>query len=235
MSELRLPVAFARGVTPGKWARVWAERRPDVVLELDRVDDGAQLDALRAGTALLAFVRLPVEEDGLHLIPLYEEKPFAVAARGHLIEAAAAVTLAELEDETRHPFDDEVEMTMQIVAAGAGIVVVPQSIARLYARKDLIARPVADAPSWRIALAWLRDPAADALPEAEGLIEDFIGVVRGRTARSSRGAAAEAEAPAKAEKPKGKVSGKPGAKKSATPARRGRAPRSGGSRRRSTR
>jgi DNA-binding transcriptional LysR family regulator len=65
------------------------------------------------------------------------------------------------------------------VAAGVGIVVVPMSLARLHHRKDAEHRTLTDGPSSTVALVW---PADD--PSA--LVDAFIGIVRGRTANSSR-------------------------------------------------
>jgi hypothetical protein len=61
-------------------------------------------------------------------------------------------------------------------------MVVPLSVARTHSRRDLIHRPVTDAEPTKIALAWLVDNPNE-------LIEEFIGIVRGRTANSSRTAA----------------------------------------------
>ena len=55
----------------------------------------------------------------------------------------------------------------------------PLSLARLHHRKDAAARPLIDGEPTRIALAWPR--AAD-----DEVRQEFVGVVRGRTARSSR-------------------------------------------------
>jgi len=185
-----LRIAYTRGVTPGKWARIWGERFRHIPLGLELIrpvtEAAAQLEA--AADAQLAFIRLmpgEAQPEGYHLIPLYEERPFVVAAKGNVIEAADEVSLAELEGEVRHPFDDDIESTIEVVAASVGVVVVPQSIARLYARKDVIARPVTDAHAWRVGLAWRTDAPAEVQPR----IDDFIGVVRGRTANSSRGEA----------------------------------------------
>jgi DNA-binding transcriptional LysR family regulator len=230
MPDNRLRIAYARGVTPGKWVRIWGERFPRVPLELtqlDAVTDApAELARLRDGSADLAFVRLrPGDDDaaaldGLHLIPLYEERPFVVAPKGNVVEAADEVTIAELGGEHRHPFDDDIATTIEVVAANVGVVIVPQSIARLYARKDVVARPVADAPGWRVGLAWPRESAA------QRLIDDFIGVVRGRTANSSRGARGASDAkPASAGKQKQQPKQQPTA----------RSARAGRSRRRPTR
>ena len=62
---------------------------------------------------------------------------------------------------------------------GAGVMIVPLSVARTHSRRDLIHRPVTDAEPTTIALAWLMDNPNE-------LIEEFIGIVRGRTANSSR-------------------------------------------------
>lgn len=201
-----LRVAYTRGVTPGKWTRIWHERHPRVPLELTllRAVTGVEAQAapLRAGTAQLALLRLPAEQsegpEGLHLIPLYEERPFVVAPKESFIAAADELLVADLADEPRHPFDDEIEAAVQLVAANVGVVVVPQSIARLYARTDVIARPVTDLPGWRIGLAWPRD--AD-----DPHIEDFIGVVRGRTANSSRGATPPSPAPRAPQRPRSEL------------------------------
>ena len=67
-----------------------------------------------------------------------------------------------------------------LVLGGVGIVIVPMSLARLHHRKDVEYRPLRDGPSSTVALAWDADrttPAVDA----------FVGIVRGRTANSSRG------------------------------------------------
>ena len=67
----------------------------------------------------------------------------------------------------------------------------PQSLARLHHRKDLTYRPVTDAPQSQVALSWLEGQTTD-------LVEEFIGIVRGRTVNSTRGRGAPAAATAKA-------------------------------------
>ena len=185
-----LRLAFVDGATPAKWARIWAQRQPDLPLELTRVTQREQLDALRSGTADIAIIRLPVQDAGLSVIPLYSEVAVAVAPKDHAIGAADELTIADIADEPRVVTDELTDaQVMELVAAGLGIVIVPHSIARLHARKDTISRPVTDAPETRIALVW---PADATTPE----VEEFVGIVRGRTANSSRGASADAEAPA---------------------------------------
>jgi DNA-binding transcriptional LysR family regulator len=92
--ELRF--AYVAGVTPGKWIRRWEERMPGVPLSSFMSDDGAQLSVLSDGSADLSFVRLPVEREGLNVIPLYEEQPVVVAPKGQEISVFEEVALADL-------------------------------------------------------------------------------------------------------------------------------------------
>jgi DNA-binding transcriptional LysR family regulator len=188
-----LTVAFVPGVTLTKWTRAWAERRPDVPLTVTETSEADQVRVLRDGRAGLSFVRLPVDADGLHVIPLYREVAVAVAAKDHALAAVESLSLADLEGEAVRTGSDFGREDFDLVAAGVGILVVPHAIARLQSRKDLVSRPVTDAAETQVAVAWRADPGSELLASR---IEEFIGIVRGRTARSSRSAAAD-ESPAK--------------------------------------
>jgi DNA-binding transcriptional LysR family regulator len=175
-------LSYVLGVTPNKWVGVWKERMPHQPIEirLEHADDA--LHSLRHGVTNAALLRLPFDQEGLSVIPLYWEKPVAVVPKDHVLEAFEELTLADLADETVIAGRDH--GTIELVAANVGVAIVPQSIARALSRKDVVARPISDAPETRIALAWV-----DGDPDP--LVEEFIGIVRGRTANSSRGAAAE--------------------------------------------
>jgi len=71
-------------------------------------------------------------------------------------------------------------------ANGEAVLHVPQSIARSESRRDLVYRPITDAPPTTVGVAWLAG-------EVNELIDEFIGVVRGRTANSSRSAQARGD------------------------------------------
>ncbi|KRC60851.1 hypothetical protein ASE14_07740 [Agromyces sp. Root81] len=161
---------------------MWNDLRPDLTLEATVVDEAEQLDALLAGEADIAFVRLPVETEGMHAVALWEELAVVVLPKEHLLAEAETLTLADLEDETRAPAQPDVAMTIELVAAGTGYAIVPHSVARLHRRKDVVAIPVTDAPPSRISLLWPRD-------RDDADIQQFVAVVRGRGAKSSRGSA----------------------------------------------
>jgi DNA-binding transcriptional LysR family regulator len=170
-------VGFVPGVTPGKWARVWGERRRWHPLELRPLPQQDALAALASGELDAAFLRLPVGDDAFSAIPLYEEQAVVVAPKDHPVAAFESLELADLAGET--VLDGEWDEVIALAAANVGLAIVPQSVARAHSRRDLIARPVADAPSTRVALVW---PSARTTEE----VELFIGIVRGRTANSSR-------------------------------------------------
>jgi len=188
--ESALRVGIVPGVTVSKWSRVWAERMPDTALEVVLTSPDTQVSVLAAGEVDMSFVRLPVDDDGLTLIPLWVETPVVMLPREHEASLFDGVTLADLYGERL--LDGEVADDIELVAAGVGLRILPQSLALLHARKDLVYRRVTDAEGTQIALAWR---TADERPE----LEEFVGIVRGRTARSSRAGAPEADpaAPAK--------------------------------------
>jgi DNA-binding transcriptional LysR family regulator len=191
-------LAYVAGVTPGKWVRRWTERRPRVPLDLVTATTDEALELVRAGAVDAALVRLPIDRTGLHTIPLYTETTVAVVPKDHLLTATEEATVADLADEVvLRPQDDPLVWpaarpgraaavapattaeAIQLVAAGVGVLVVPQSLARLHHRRDLTSRPLADAPGSGVGLAWPDTGNTE-------LMEEFIGIVRGRTANSSR-------------------------------------------------
>lgn len=179
-----LRVGHVPGVTLTKWRRVWAERLPHTHLAVVEIAQPDQRTALVAGQVDLCFVRLPLDTGGLHTIRLYDEVPVVVAPKDHPVAAFDEVVLADLAGESVVPDGPD---AFDKVAWGAGLLRVPHSIARSHSRRDLVYRTVTDAEPTTIALAWLVDNPHE-------LIEEFVGIVRGRTANSSRTAAARASA-----------------------------------------
>ncbi|QXT63192.1 LysR family transcriptional regulator substrate-binding protein [Tessaracoccus palaemonis] len=179
-----LRVGYVPGVILTKWRRTWAERFPDVPLEAVGVEESEVRRALSDGVVDLCFVRLPVEPDGLHLIQLYEEQPVVWVAKEHAIAAVDEVSVADLADE--EVLTDVSAVNIDRVVAEVAVLRVPLSVARSNNRRDLVHRPVVDAPTTTVALAWPRDVDSD-------LIQEFIGVVRGRSVNSSRSARERAD------------------------------------------
>ncbi|MGI8306341.1 LysR family transcriptional regulator substrate-binding protein [Saccharopolyspora hattusasensis] len=204
-------LAYIPGVTPGKWARIWDERSPEVPLNLVQVSAAEAAGVVRDRDADAVLLRFPTDRTGLHAIPLYTETTVVVVPKDHVVAAAEEVSPDDLADDiVLHPLDDTLDWeqppgrpaverpattaaAIELVAAGVGLLVVPQSLARLHHRKDLTYRPLADVPQSSVALAWLDDETTD-------LMEQFIGIVRGRTVNSTRG---RPSAPPKPKRPAG--------------------------------
>jgi len=116
------------------------------------------------------------------VIPLYTEEPVVVMSPEHLLSLLDEVTWDDLTDVLLN--DGPARQAIETAAAGTGVVVVPRSVARLHHRKDVTVRRLVDGEESQVGLAWrsdLDDPRA----------EEFVGIVRGRTAQSSRGDAKE--------------------------------------------
>jgi len=158
--------------------------------------------------------REPASTDGekYHSIRLYEELPVVILPVDHVLTVLDEVPVEELAEEfllqpaSDIPAYEEVSRawresagrivpeglndkeTIELVAAGVGLYIVPMSIARFYHRKDLTYRPVAGLDLYPVHLVWPRAPKGEPRSEElEALLQDFIGIVRGRTATSDRG------------------------------------------------
>lgn len=189
-----LRIGFVTGATPDKWARSWRTQRREP-LELVPVTEADQLDGIRDGSLDMALVRLPVDTDGLHCVRLYDEVQVAAASREHMIAATdEEISLADLVDEQLvrphasgwRPEAEQLDWppmneqeAIETVAAGTGVVILPMSVARLHQRKDVVTRVVSDLEPTTIALVWL-------LERDDEVTQTFVGVTKGRTARSSR-------------------------------------------------
>jgi DNA-binding transcriptional LysR family regulator len=172
-------LGFVTGATPDKWAGTWRERQREPI-ELVPVTDDDQEHGVRTGAHDMALVRLPVDRDGLHLIPLYEELPVAVMNIENTLTLLDEVTTEDLAEEHQDWTGLTVLETVETVGAGTGVLVVPMSVARLHQRKDVTYRTVTDLEPTTIGLTWLID-------NEDPRVQTFIGIVRGRSDRSSRG------------------------------------------------
>jgi len=145
----------------------------------------AALAALADGSVHMALARDTAADDHRHAIQLYREAAVVVAPKGSLVAGVGALSLDELagiDEVTVLPVDlhgGTGEDAVELVAANVGVAVMPQSVARAHSRKDVVARPLSGAPETGIALVW---PRTNPHP----LCDEFIGIVRGRTANSSR-------------------------------------------------
>lgn len=192
-----LRIGYPPGLSPDKWLRRMAGRFPAVQLDTTLVDVGraqlAQAPELLAAEFDVVFVREPAEAPrsapaGLARIPLYTEDLAVLVPRDHEASLFSSLSLAELDGERWvDPVDSltssssEVEMHIELVAANVGLGLLPLPLARAYSRRDVVVVPLDEPARTRMGIAWL--PTRGDEDELAG----FVGIVQGRTERTSRG------------------------------------------------
>lgn len=205
---------------------------------LSAVEPQEEQDGAVQPLAHMVLVRTEDEPDALdkdrfHCIPLYREQKVVVMPKDHLLTVLDEVPLDELAEEfllqepesvpewaevsasyrEAHPQNlPEMRHTqdaIELVVAGLGLLIVPMSVARFYHRKDLTYRPVAGVGESPVALVWERKVYEESF---EQVIQDFIGICRGRTASSDRGSDTKQVALEKAKREKEKAKAKARAK-----------------------
>ncbi|MEX1657593.1 LysR substrate-binding domain-containing protein [Streptomyces pseudovenezuelae] len=172
----RLVVGFRAGIVLSHALRAFCATRPDVAVEARRVEWDDQEDLILDGTVDLAYVRLPVRERGLELLPLFTESRVAMLPADHRLAGKQELLLADLADEPRLRYADPgpddvpirtIEEKFERVVAGQGITLVPESVARQYSRPDITYVPVQDAEPDQVLLAW-------AVNQRSSLVEAFV-------------------------------------------------------------
>lgn len=114
-------------------------------------------------------------------------------------------------------------VAMEVAASGAGLLILPNSVARMLGRRDVVIRRVEGLPGYDVGLAWRRD--CD-----DAVIQEFVGIARGR--RPGSGRTELPEGSAGVDSGPGKGSGKSGRAGRRSGGTQGRRRRPGPSRRR---
>lgn len=194
------------------------------------VSDPAAFDELLSFHADVALVRHNVDDAltqrelpggvRLHAVALYDEDAAVVAARDHDVEYWDEHDSIPPEDASEwarlDPADYSQDVTgqrmmVEVVATGAGAVVeLPFPLARMLSRKDVVVRRLQVEPRTRVSVVWVHPDSLDAVAgiaftdtereSREAVIQDFVGVLRGRRAGSSRASAQMVEKPAQSDK-----------------------------------
>jgi DNA-binding transcriptional LysR family regulator len=143
--------------------RAFAAAHPDAVVKARRVEWDDQEQLILDGTVDLAYLRRPIREPGLTLLPLFTETRVAMLPADHRLAGKQDLVLADLDGEKWlryiNPDPDDVpirsiEEKFENVASGAGITLVPVSVAEQYSRPDITYVPVTDAEPDEVILAW---------------------------------------------------------------------------------
>jgi DNA-binding transcriptional LysR family regulator len=172
-------VAFMPGLIVTDAVRAFAAAHPELTVEVLRTTRADQAEVLHDGRADISYVRLPVDKAGLQLRSLATEPQAVVLPAGHALAGKDTVSLGDLADEhlLQHPdmvpewrdaaaemrgrrqlppprFTHTVEEKLEQVAMGRGIVVLPESTARLYARPGVCHARISDIAPAETCIAW---------------------------------------------------------------------------------
>ncbi|GAA1647577.1 LysR family transcriptional regulator [Nonomuraea maheshkhaliensis] len=185
----RLVVGFRTGIPVIPAARVFEARHPDVVVDVQRMEWDDQALMLLDGRVDVGYVRLPIDETGLRLTPLYTEPLMVALPAGHRLAGKEQVTEADLAGEpliwhagpstrpTRRPLPDSglrvrgVEEKLEHVAAGRGISFVGRSETVFYSRPDISYVPIPDLAPEQVCLAV-------AASRTSPVVEDFVAAAQ---------------------------------------------------------
>jgi DNA-binding transcriptional LysR family regulator len=137
---------------------------------VQRIEGHDQAQLLLDGRIDLAYVRLPIDEAGLRIAPLYTEPRVAVLPVSHRLAGKEEVTEADLAGEllvwnadapqpTKRPHPNAgylvrgVDETLEHVAAGRGISFLARSATVFYSHPDIAYVPVPDLAPDQVCLA----------------------------------------------------------------------------------
>jgi DNA-binding transcriptional LysR family regulator len=191
----RLTVGFRGGIAVTPAVRVFATRHPDVLVDVQRIDGDDQAPMLLDGRLDLAYVRLPVDEAGLRITPLYTEPRVAVLPAGHRLAGKEQITEADLADEplvwhpdtaapTRRPHPNAgylvrgVDETLEHVAAGRGISFLARSATVFSSHPEVVFVPVTDLAPDQVCLAV-------AASHTSPVVDDFLTAARATAATTA--------------------------------------------------
>ncbi|MFC4031136.1 LysR family transcriptional regulator [Streptomyces polygonati] len=181
-------VAFMPGITVAGPVQALLAKRPGLEVRVLRTGWHDQATVVLDGRADVSFVRMPVDHQGLRLLPLFSEPRVAVLPRAHRLAGKTALDIADLAGDTLLQDPDAVpewrdlphrraaaaapeprlrtvEEKLEYVAALEGVIVLPRSAAAYYTRPDVCQVPVADIAANQVCLAW--DAAGATAPTAE--------------------------------------------------------------------
>ncbi|MER6210085.1 LysR substrate-binding domain-containing protein [Streptomyces sp. NPDC001642] len=185
----RLMVGFRAGVAVTPAARAFERRHPDVVVDVQRIEGDDQAAMLLDGRIDVGYVRLPIDETGLRVTPLYAEPLVAVLPAGHRLAGKEQVTEADLADEplvwhgepstqpTRRPLPNAgypvrgVDETLEHVAVGRGISFLARSASVFYSHPDVVYVPIPDLTPDQVCLAV-------AASHISPVVEDFVAAAQ---------------------------------------------------------
>jgi DNA-binding transcriptional LysR family regulator len=188
----RLTVGFRAGIPVTPAVRQFATRHPNVIVDVQRIEWDDQATMLLDGRIDVGYVRLPIDETGLRVTPLYTEPRVAVLPAGHRLAGKEQITEADLAGEplvwqmdtstqpTRRPHPNAgylvrgIDETLEHVAAGRGISFLARSATVFYSHPEVSYVPMPDLAPDQVCLAV-------AASRTSPVVDDFLAAAQATT------------------------------------------------------
>src|SRR5262249_36287684 len=193
-----LRVGFMLGTDIDSTLRRFSQTHPEVDIQLKRIRWWNQAQTILESDVDVAFIRLPLERQGVELVPLYTEPLVVPLPTVHALANRKHLSISDLADEPvlgwadaspewvatwtidprpdgSHPIQGppvrDMEEILEYVKAGRGTIFLPSALVETYARPDVVYIPVDAVPPAQVALAW--NPR-----HATQLVSDFVESAR---------------------------------------------------------
>jgi DNA-binding transcriptional LysR family regulator len=172
-------VGFMPGLIVTPVVRALSAAHPNLTIDVLSTSWDDQVEVLHDGRVDVGYVRLPIDQAGLKLVPLFSEPRLVVLPADHRLAGKETVSMTDLADEhllqdpaaipewreiaselrgrtSRRPIPTirTVEEKFEHVATGKGIVILPKSTTTFYRRSDVVCIRIDDISPNQVSLGW---------------------------------------------------------------------------------
>lgn len=183
--SLRLTVGFRAGIAVTPAVREFTVQHPNVLVDVQRIESDDQTTMLLDGRIDVGYVRLPMDADGLRVVPLFSEPRVAVLPVGHRLADREQISEADLAGEplvwdgdastqpTRRPHPNAgyrvrgIDETLEHVSAGRGISFLARSATVFYSHPQISYVPIPDLAPEQVCLAVAQSRVSP-------IVDDFV-------------------------------------------------------------
>lgn len=188
--------------------RTFQEQFPQVDLVLHEMPTPVQIKAFHNNSIDIGFVRTPVVDSLLSLLPVHQETCIAVVPKLHPLAQRASISISELSTERfilverdiwPSWYDDiiskchdagfsplirqcvkEIHTVVGLVGAGLGISIVPKSTANIQAQDVMYLDIKGESPQVEMCIAWRRDNNSILVKQFLNTVTEHLGSISHR-------------------------------------------------------
>jgi DNA-binding transcriptional LysR family regulator len=194
----RFAIGFMPGIHATPIIREFARRAPNLTIDVVFTSLTDQVDFLIDGRVDVCFVRLPMADDAFTVLPLFPEPRVAAVPSAHPLAGSPAIDVKQVSDLPLLQDPDEVpewhgavavpppmpasdrqrrptiEESLERVALGTGVFVLPAGLADFYRREDISYVPLQDVAARMVALAYHKHRTMPELGQFADLVTTML-------------------------------------------------------------